>query len=136
MTERRVVLAVILAATVISPASAGSSTRWGMGGKTRDFAEDVAKADQSGELFRIKGHCQSACTMFLAVRNVCIEPSARLLFHAAKTSAGTERMLNSYNERLRGYLEARRIMESPRFHAISGVDMIRKFGYMACPKGK
>jgi hypothetical protein len=136
MIVRGIVLAAILAAAAHSPAFAGSSTRWGMGGKTREFADDVDRADRSGELFRIKGHCQSACTMFLAVRNVCIEPGARLLFHAGKTGAGTSRMLNSYNDRLRSYLEAHRIMESPRFHAISGSDMIRKFGYRACPNAR
>ncbi len=31
---------------------------------------------------RIEGHCQSLCTLFLGLRNVCVERSARLLFHA------------------------------------------------------
>jgi hypothetical protein len=84
-------------------------------------------------LFRIKGHCQSACTMFLAVRNVCIESSARLLFHAAKTPRGTRDMINSYNSKLRAYLVSNRIMESPAFHTISGRDMIRRCGYRQCP---
>ena len=30
----------------------------------------------------IKGHCQSNCTLFLGLRNVCVERSATLLFHA------------------------------------------------------
>jgi hypothetical protein len=45
-------------------------------------------------------------------------------------------MLNSYNSRLRGYLIANRIMESPVFHTISGRDMINRFGYRACPRKK
>jgi hypothetical protein len=61
-----------------TPALAASSTPYAKGGRTKDFAVDVQKQDQSGEQFRITGHCQSACTMFLAVRNVCVEPSARL----------------------------------------------------------
>jgi hypothetical protein len=107
-----------------------------MGGSTRAFAEDVMEADRSGERFRIHGHCQSACTMFLAVRNVCIEPDAELLFHAGKDEAATNRMLRSYNSRLRNYLTARHIMDSRSFHTISGYDMIHKFGYRACPKGR
>ena len=106
-----------------------------MGGRTKDFAVDVDQYRRSGELFRITGHCQSACTMFLSLRNVCIEPSARLLFHAGKTPDGTRRMLSSYNSKLRGYLTERGIMQSPEFHTISGRTMISRFGYRACPGG-
>jgi hypothetical protein len=114
------------------PVLAATSTPYAKGGRTRDFAVDVERHRRSGEEFRISGHCQSACTMFLALRNACVEPSARLLFHAGKTPEGTRRMINSYNSRLRRYLIARRVMESPEFHTISGQDMISKFGYRAC----
>jgi hypothetical protein len=56
-----------------TPALAASSTPYAKGGRTKDFAVDVQKQDQSGEQFRITCHCQSACTMFLAVRD---EPDA------------------------------------------------------------
>jgi hypothetical protein len=115
-----------------SPLLAATSTPYAKGGRTRDFAVDVERHRRSGEEFRISGHCQSACTMFLALRNACVEPGARLLFHAGKTPEGTRRMINSYNSRLRSYLIARRVMESPEFHTISGQDMISKFGYRAC----
>jgi hypothetical protein len=124
---------IAVALCLAMPALAADSTPYAMGGITRKFAPKVREADRSGKLFRITGHCQSACTMFLAVRNVCIEPSARLLFHAAKTPRGTRDMMNSYNSRLRSYLVASRIMESPVFHTISGSDMIKRFGYRACP---
>jgi hypothetical protein len=122
----------VVALCFATPASAASSTGYGKGGRTKDFAVDVQKYDQSGESFRITGHCQSACTMFLAVRNVCIEPSARLLFHAGDNATATSRMMNSYNSKLRAYLVANRAMETPAFHTISGSDMISKFGYKAC----
>ena len=114
-------------------ASAATSTPWSKGGRTRDFAVDVARFQQSGELFRVTGHCQSACTMFLALRNACVESSARLLFHAGNIPEGTGRMFNSYNTKLKAYLTANRVMESKAFHTISGRDMIDKFGYKACP---
>jgi hypothetical protein len=114
-------------------ALAADSTPYAMGGITREFAPKVREADRSGKLFRIGGHCQSACTMFLAVRKVCIEPSARLLFHAGKTERGTRDMMRSYNGKLRAYLVSNRIMESAAFHTISGRDMIRRFGYRQCP---
>ena len=130
-------LAFCLAVSVLAtPVLAATSTPWSKGGKTKDFAVDVQRYRQSGELFRITGHCQSACTMFLALRNVCVEPSARLLFHAGDNAAATSRMINSYNGKLRSYLTANRIMESAAFHTISGRDMIGRFGYRACPGGK
>lgn len=115
------------------PAVAADSTPYAMGGITREFAPKVREADRSGKVFRITGHCQSACTMFLAVRNVCIEPSARLLFHAGKTARGTRDMINSYKPTLRAYLTSNGIMERSAFHTISGRDMIRRFGYRQCP---
>jgi hypothetical protein len=116
-----------------APALAATSSPYSKGGRTRDFAVDVERHRRSGELFRITGHCQSACTMFLALSNACVEPSARLLFHAGQTPEGTRRMFDSYNARLRSYLTANRIMESPSFHTISGREMINRFGYRACP---
>ena len=89
---------------------------------------------------RIDGHCQSSCTLFLAIRNVCISRSAALLFHAAHDRSGTappsntQHMLSAYNSRLREYLTANHYMDTLAFHAISGSDMIRKFGYRECPK--
>lgn len=124
-----VALGLILAV----PALAQDSRPYSMGGITREFAPKVREADRSGKLFRISGHCQSACTMFLAVRNVCIETSARLLFHAGRTARGTRDMINSYNSRLRAYLVANGIMERSAFHTISGRDMIARFGYRRCP---
>jgi hypothetical protein len=119
---------------VAMPALAAADSRpYAMGGITREFAPKVREADRSGKLFRISGHCQSACTMFLAVRSVCIEPSARLLFHAGRTERGTRDMINSYNSKLRAYLVSNGIMERAAFHTISGADMIARFGYRRCP---
>lgn len=129
---KKTILAALGLALAI-PALAQDSRPYAMGGITREFAPKVREADRSGKLFRITGHCQSACTMFLAVRNVCIEPSARLLFHKAKTPRGTTDMINSYNTKLRAYLQANGVMERPEFHTISGSEMIRRFGYRRCP---
>jgi hypothetical protein len=74
--------ALILALLSSSAMAAGSSQGYGMGGQFARFDPVVAEYNRSGELFRIEGHCQSACTLFLGIRNVCIEPSAQLLFHA------------------------------------------------------
>jgi len=73
---------------IIAPAKAdGSVTALGMGmgarpGEMQRFDTVVQQYNASGERFRIDGHCQSACTIFLSIRNVCITPGATLMFHS------------------------------------------------------
>ncbi|MDT3685334.1 MAG: hypothetical protein RO009_09860 [Pseudorhodoplanes sp.] len=119
----------------------GSSLPYGGGGRIKP-GEIIKKYNQSGELFRIEGSCQSSCTMLLAIKNVCVDPNARLLFHAAlfpnekgqkPPPARQAAMLNSYNAKLRNYLVANHYVDTFEFHAISGRDIIQKFGYRACP---
>lgn len=123
-----------------SSAMAGSSAGYGMGGQFTRFNPVVSQYNHSGELFQIEGHCQSACTLFLGIRNVCIDPNARLLFHAGHdrakniTASSTQHLLSAYSEGLRSYLTANHYMDTLAFHAISGRDMIRKFGYRECPR--
>src|SRR5262245_60927752 len=130
---------VILSLLTSVPALAvGSSQPYGRGGWFEQFDPIVRQYNQSGEQFRIEGHCQSACTMFLGIRNVCVVRSAQLLFHAGhdrqrniKASATTH-IMNHYNGKLRAYLVANHIMETLAFTTISGGDMITKFGYREC----
>lgn len=135
-------VAAALLAAITSPALAdGSSRPYGGGGRI-GADEIIRKYNASGERFRIEGSCQSSCTMLLAIKNVCIEPSARLLFHAAlfPNEAGQKpppkrqaRMLSTYNAKLRHYLVSNGYVETFAFHTISGSDMISKFGYRKCP---
>jgi hypothetical protein len=82
--------------------------------------------------------------MLLAIKNVCVDPGATLLFHAAlfpneasqRPPPGRQAaMLNSYRPALRNYLVANHYVDSFEFHSISGQDIIEKFGYPAC-RGK
>jgi hypothetical protein len=106
----------------------------------RPFDALVRQYNASGEEFRIDAHCQSACTLFLAIRKVCITPSASLLFHAGHTlgpnrqshAGATNHLIAAYIGRLRAYLKAGGYMNTLAFHSISGQDMISKFGYRAC----
>jgi len=130
---------VTCAITIISSSSAvaqESSAPYSRGGFSKSFGELGGQINRSGKLFRIEGTCQSACTMFLTLRNVCVDPNATLLFHSGRpgTVGGRERMLATYNAKLREFLIANHYMDSPEFHAISGRDIIRKFGYRACPQ--
>jgi hypothetical protein len=103
------------------------------------FQSVIRQYNASGERFRIDSHCQSACTMFLSIRNVCVEPGAELLFHAGgnrKTGvinpSTTRQMLSTYNGALRRYVTANHFMDTLEFHSISGSDIISRFGYRAC----
>src|SRR5882762_3227188 len=78
----RNVLATMLLLFATS-AIAGTNAGYEMGGRYARFDPVVSQHTQSGELFRIEGHCQSSCTLFLGIRNVCIDRNATLLFHAA-----------------------------------------------------
>src|SRR2546423_13886186 len=96
--------AVILFST---SAIAGTSAGYGMGGQFTRFDPVVSQYNQSGELFRIEGHCQSACTLFLVLRDVCVERTARLLIDAADDRntninfSSTSHMSGTYNPLLR-----------------------------------
>src|ERR1700745_747368 len=103
------------------------------------FLAVIQQYNASGERFRIDSHCQSACTMFLSIRNVCVEPGAELLFHAGGDRAKgiispsvTKKMLSFYNAALRSYVPANHFMDTLEFHSISGSEIISRFGYPAC----
>jgi hypothetical protein len=134
-----------LAALAMSPAHADGSVsalRMGMGarpGEMPKFDAVVQQYNASGDRFRIDSHCQSACTMFLSIRNVCVTPGATLLFHAGGdvhnnrfSEASTQHMLSAYNGALRQYVTENHFMDTFAFHTISGREIISRFGYPAC----
>jgi hypothetical protein len=139
-TEMKYFSALIFALLSSSAMAVGSSQGYGMGGQFSQFDPVVAAYNRSGELFRIEGHCQSACTLFLGIRNVCIEPGAQLLFHAGHdrqrniTAKSTNHMLAAYKPKLRQYLVSNHHMDTLAFHTISGREMIDTYGYKACPR--
>jgi hypothetical protein len=131
-------LIVCLLLLVSSPALAGSSQPYGKGGWIAQFQPVIDQYNASGELMRIEGHCQSLCTLFLGLRNVCVVRSARLLFHAGHdrqrniNAGSTARMMSAYNAPLRQYLTAGGYMDTLAFHTIPGSTMIDRFGYKQC----
>ena len=103
------------------------------------FQAVIQQYNASGERFRIDGHCQSACTMFLSIRNVCVTPGATLLFHAGGSMqkgiispSTTQQMLSTYNAALRQYVSDNHFMDTLTFHSIAGSQIIKRFGYPAC----
>jgi hypothetical protein len=135
---RYTLIAILL--MVATPAISGTNAGYEMGGQYARFDPVVSQHNQSGELFRIQGHCQSSCTLFLGIRNVCVDRNATLLFHAAHDRSRnvspslTQHMLGAYNAGLRNYVTAHHYMDTLEFHAIPGRDIIHKFGYRECPR--
>ena len=132
-------LITVIAFSFVSPSFAGSSQGWGKGGPFGPYEAKIAQENASGELFRIQGTCKSACTMFLSIRNVCVERSATLMFHAGwdhgvVTPAATARMTSTYNSALRSYVISHHFMDTRDFHTIPGSAIISQFGYKECPK--
>jgi hypothetical protein len=120
-----------------------SSLHMGMGARNAyafgRFQQVIAQYNASGERFRIDSHCQSACTMFLSIRSVCVSPGATLLFHAGGSMekgtinpGSTQAMLSTYNAALQKYVTEHHFMETLEFHPISGREIISRFGYPAC----
>lgn len=122
----------------------GSVSSLGMGYGARNptefaqFQSVIQQYNASGERFRIDSHCQSACTMFLSIRNVCVSQGATLLFHAGGTRRNgvspvyTQAMLSTYKPALQRYVTANHFMDTLDFHSIPGSDIIKRFGYPAC----
>jgi hypothetical protein len=130
---KRLAVLGILGLLLAGPALAvGYSDGYGRGGTFGDFDPIVAKFNASGERFVIRGRCQSACTIFLSIRNVCIARDARLGFHAARAVTSTAHMMSAYNSRLRAYLERVGAMQGSAFRWIPGREMVARFGYRAC----
>jgi hypothetical protein len=101
------------------------------------FQSVIQQYNASGERFRIDSHCQSVCTMFLSIRNVCVSPGATLLFHAG----GADKRASAPAARSKcsapitppcSSVSPPTIMEKLDFHPISGSELIKRFGYPAC----
>lgn len=134
-------LVVLLALTPTAAFAAGSSAGYEYGGAYARYEPIIEQYNRSGELFRIDGRCQSACTLFLGIRNVCVGSGASFLFHAAhdvhrvRNEYYVRMFLDHYNERLRSFLIANHAMDQvEKFYPISGTDMVRRFGYPPCPR--
>jgi hypothetical protein len=130
-----VLLLVIASKPALADGSV-SSMQMGDGARTsaefKQFQFVIQQYNTSGERFRIDSRCQSACTMFLSIRNVCVLPSATLSFHAGGSPAYTAQMLGTYNFALQQYVSANHYMNTPEFHTISGREIMKRFGYRAC----
>ncbi|MBI3700368.1 MAG: hypothetical protein HY242_07980 [Afipia sp.] len=145
LTRALKIVACLIACLAAHPAAADgsvSSLRMGYGAPNAvafaQFLSVIQQYNASGERFRIDSHCQSACTMFLSIKNVCVTPGATLLFHAGGTArtgvspSTTEQMRSTYNAALRQYVTDNHYMDTLEFHSIPGSVIVKRFGYPAC----
>jgi hypothetical protein len=133
---------VLVLARISQPAAAeGSSVGHGEGGYVPNFVALVRRYNASGETFRIEGVCKSACTLFLGIRNVCVERTHTLMFHAGHDIAenltgpdtrASRAALYRYNDALRRYLLDGHHMDTDAFHSVPGSTIIDRFGYREC----
>lgn len=131
-------------AMAASPALAeGTSLGHGEDGRILDFLPIVRQYNANGELFRIQGACKSACTLFLGIRNLCIERDATLMFHGGHDiqenvtgpdTRASRAMLDRYDKALRQYLLEGHYMDSEEYHTLTGSELIDRFGYRECPR--
>src|SRR5262249_50456343 len=107
----------------------GSSVGHGEGGYAPDFGAIVRRYNASGEPLQTGGLCNSASTMFLGIRNVCVERGATLMFHAGNDIAenvtgpktrASRAALYRYSEALRRYLLDGHYMDTDAFHSLPG----------------
>jgi hypothetical protein len=126
-SARRRLLMTLLPAALASAAPAKAYTvRDDPGGSVYLYAMAAAL---SAEPIRIMGRCESACTEYLAARDVCVFPGARFMFHAAynldgsRNERGVRIMLASYPPSLREWLYERGGLTSMPIDA-SGGDLI------------
>lgn len=135
-------LAAILVLFCTPAFAEGTSRDHAEGGYVPDFLSIIWQYNTSGELFRIQGVCKSACTMFLGIRNACVERDATLMFHAGHDikenvtgpdTRASRAALYRYNAALREYLLAGHHLDTDAYHALSGSVLIDRFGYKECP---
>jgi hypothetical protein len=135
------ILIVVAVPTHVHAAPEGSSAGYGEGGYVPNFVAIVRRYNARGEPFRIEGVCKSACTIFLGIRNVCVERTATLMFHAGHDIAenvtgpdtrASRAALYRYNDALRRYLLDGHHLDTDAFHSLPGSSIIDRFGYREC----
>jgi len=109
----------------------GFGRRLDRGGKIEHYRAEIGKASGAHV---ISGDCMSACTLWLTYKHSCVEPDAKLWFHAASRGmvanpwadidpAASEQVLQSYPLRLRAFLKAHGWMERPDYNTLSGREL-------------
>jgi hypothetical protein len=130
-----VVVGAVMAAAVVSSASATVRIVGDAGGQIGPYLENLVALRSSGERVVIDGPCLSACTMVLGViprDRICVTRRARLGFHAAwhpgqngrpiTSRGGTQLLMDVYPQEVRNWI-ARKGGLSPRMLYLYGREL-------------
>jgi hypothetical protein len=112
-----VVIGAVLAAVLVSSASAAVRIVADGGGQIGPYLESLAALRNSGQKVVIDGPCLSACTLLLGViprDRICVTRRARLGFHAAwhpgengrptPSAGGTKLLMEIYPQHVRQWI--------------------------------
>lgn len=112
-----------------------------LGGNLASYMSHVDALNREGRAIRIAGVCASACTIYLGVKNACVDLSAELWFHAAYRPrdrqldpAGSLRMLAYYPPPVRRWAIESGALEQTTWsvrHMLTGSELIG-MGMRAC----
>lgn len=111
------------------------------GGLLGQRSAEIRQLQASGQRVELRGTCYSACTMYLGLPNVCIDPAADFGFHGpsahgaplppAQFEHWSQVMAAGYRGGLRDwYMQTARYTISG-FFRLSGAELIR-MGYPRC----
>lgn len=111
------------------------------GGLLAQRSAEIRQLHASGQRVELRGTCYSACTMYLGLPNVCIDPAADFGFHGPSAHGAplpppqfehwSQVMAGGYRAELRDwYMQTARYRISG-FFRLSGAELIR-MGYLRC----
>lgn len=142
--------AALIGLSLLMPASAVRAegggwaplvVRMDTGGGLGDRSALVRRLASSGQRVELRGTCYSACTLYLALANVCVSPSADFGFHGPSfhgrrlTGSEFERwsqmMAQHYREPLRSWFLSTARYRVSDYYRMSGAALIR-MGYPSC----
>lgn len=109
------------------------------GGNVNQYILATNKYNKEHREVRIIGDCYSACMMALAVKLVCIYPTAKVYFHLIRNPTTqqtdpitTERLLKQMNYRLYDRVWGKIDVNFTPQATLSGQQLI-ELGYKSCP---
>ena len=111
------------------------------GGWLGQRTAEIRQLRAAGQRVEVRGTCLSACTMYLALPNVCVASSATFGFHGPSNNGQNLSprefehwswvMAETYREPLRSWYISEARYRTSGYHQVSGADLIN-MGYSQC----
>ena len=111
------------------------------GGLVSKYMDQVHIYNAEGRRVEIRGSCRSACTMALAVKNVCVGTRAVVKWHNAYNEITGERrpdvtakMIEPLPAKVRAYISGK-VQDDYTYASILDYNELRKLGIPDCDSG-